>query len=122
MSTTLRFYDRIQRTGRTTKCYKIPRYHKIPRYYKIPCKVYAIKNRFFGETVTVSGLITGKDIANQLKGRKLGTRLLIPKNMLRSGEDVFLDDMTVAELSELLNTPVIVVAQNGADLVKAIVE
>ena len=55
--------------------------------------VYPIVNHFFGETITVSGLVTGKDLIAQLKGRDLGERLLIPINMLRHGEDVFLDGL-----------------------------
>ena len=62
----------------------------------------AIKNNFFGEKITVSGLITGQDLTEQLSDRKLGDRLLIPCNMLRSGENVFLDDITVTELSYFL--------------------
>ena len=85
-------------------------------------QVFAIRNEFFGESVTVSGLITGRDIINQLKekGRELGARLLIPQNMLRSGEDVFLDDVTVAELSEELGVPVRVVKLDGAELLRAL--
>ena len=84
--------------------------------------VYTVNNDFFGESVTVSGLLTGNDIANQLEGRNLGERLLIPQNMLRSGEDVFLDDMTVDELSAKLGVPIRIVKQNGADLLDAILE
>jgi len=81
--------------------------------------VYAIENGFFGDSVTVSGLITGGDLMNQLKGKDLGERLLIPGNMLRRGEDVFLDDVTLGELSAYLQIPVRVVEQNGADLLWA---
>ena len=72
-------------------------------YIKI--NVFAIRNDFFGETVTVSGLITGQDLKAQLlekkaSGTDLGDTLLITCNMLRSGEQVFLDDMTVQELED----------------------
>ena len=78
-------------------------------------------NRFFGETITVSGLITGADLLEQLKGRDLGARLLIPDNMLRAGERVFLDDVTVEELEQALGVPVVPVpADSGFDLVDAI--
>ena len=83
--------------------------------------VYPIVNRFFGETITVSGLITGTDLLEQLKGRDLGQRLLIPDNMLRSGEQVFLDDVTVEQLEEALGVNVIPIpADSGFDLVDAI--
>ena len=83
--------------------------------------VYPIVNRFFGETITVSGLITGADLMEQLKGRDLGERLLIPDNTLRAGERVFLDDVTVDQLEQALGVPVIPVpADSGFDLVDAI--
>ena len=82
--------------------------------------VYPIRNRFFGETITVSGLITGQDLMKQLKGRDLGARLLLPSNMLRAGERVFLDDVTVEQLEEALGVPVLPVeAESGYDLVDA---
>ena len=68
--------------------------------------VYKIINHFFGETITVSGLLTGKDIAEQLEGKELGELLLFPENALRAGEDIFLDDMTPDELSQRLNVAV----------------
>ena len=89
-------------------------------YGKIKGRVYAVRNDFFGDGVTVSGLVTGGDIIARLRGRELGTALLIPQNMLRSGDDVFLDDTTVAEVSEALGVPVRVVGPGGADLLSAI--
>ncbi|MGN8896178.1 DUF512 domain-containing protein [Flavonifractor sp. HCP28S3_F3] len=83
--------------------------------------VYPIVNHFFGETITVSGLITGTDLLEQLKGKDLGERLLIPDNMLRAGERVFLDDVTVEQLEEALGVTVIPVpADSGFDLADAI--
>ena len=82
--------------------------------------VYPIINRFFGETITVSGLITGTDLMEQLRGKDLGERLLIPDNMLRAGERVFLDDVTVEQVEEALGVPVCPVdAESGFDLVDA---
>ena len=83
--------------------------------------VYPILNRFFGETITVSGLITGTDLLEQLKDKELGERLLIPDNMLRAGERVFLDDVTVEQLEEALGVTVVPVpADSGFDLADAI--
>ena len=83
--------------------------------------VYPVRNRFFGETITVSGLVTGQDLIAQLRGQDLGRRLLIPSNMLRSGENVFLDDVTTQQVSEALGVPVTSVpADSGFDLVDAI--
>ena len=84
--------------------------------------VYPVTNYFFGENITVSGLITGQDLLEQLKGRPLGSRLLLPENMLRSGEDVFLDDIRVKELEKALQVPVNIVKSSGNDFVNAILE
>ena len=83
-------------------------------------KVYPIVNHFLGESITVSGLVTGGDLIAQLKGRDLGERLLIPINMLRHGEDVFLDDVTLADVARELNVEVVPVEQDGFDLCDAI--
>ena len=83
-------------------------------------RVIPISNRFFGESITVSGIITGRDLAEQLKGEELGTRLLLPCSMFRSGEEVFLDDMTRTELEEKLHTPIRIVSSEGEALIKAI--
>ena len=83
--------------------------------------VYPIINRFFGETITVSGLITGTDLIEQLNGKDLGKRLLIPDNMLRAGEQVFLDDVTVEQVEQALGVTVVPVpADSGFDLADAI--
>ena len=89
------------------------------KYGRISGNVYTIRNEFFGDSVTVSGLVTGGDLIKQLKGKMLGTRLLIPQNMLKHGDDVFLDDVTVSEVSDALGVPVRVVKQDGADLLYA---
>ena len=68
--------------------------------------VYKIINYFFGETITVSGLLTGKDISEQLEGCDLGDLLLFPSNALRADGDLFLDDMSPEELSQRLGVPV----------------
>lgn len=92
------------------------------RYPNVQVEVIAITNRFFGEKITVSGLITGQDLREQLKDRELGERLLIPCNMLRSGENIFLDDITIEELSRELHREIIAVEEAGADLVSAVLD
>ncbi len=82
-------------------------------------RVYAIENDFFGHTVDVAGLITGGDLLRQLRGRDLGEFLLIPLVMLRHGEGVFLDDITVDQLSESLGVPVYPVDNDGDALLSA---
>ena len=86
-------------------------------------EVRPIRNDFFGETITVSGLVTGGDLIAQLKETNLGQRLLIPSNMLRSGERVFLDDVTVDQVEKELGIPVqIVEAEDGFALVDILLE
>ena len=77
------------------------------KYPHVTVTVRAIQNDFFGRSVTVSGLLTGQDLRAQLSGLELGSALLIPSSALRAGEDVFLDDMTVPQLSSALAVPVI---------------
>ena len=81
--------------------------------------VYPIQNDFFGHTITVAGLVTGGDLIAQLRGRDLGRRLLIPANMLRAGERVFLDDVSLDDVERELGVPVIPVAQDGFELLDA---
>ena len=82
--------------------------------------VYPIVNRFFGETITVAGLVTGGDLIDQLRGKDLGKRLLIPASMLRSGENVFLDDVSTDDVERELGVPVTAVPQDGYELLDAI--
>jgi NifB/MoaA-like Fe-S oxidoreductase len=82
--------------------------------------VYKIINNFFGESITVAGLLTGKDIAEQLCGRELGQLVLFPENSLRQGGDLFLDDMSPDELSERLGVPVAPGHNDGAQLIRDI--
>jgi len=90
-------------------------------YPRIKVNVAAVENRFFGEKITVSGLLTGRDLREQLAGLPLGERLLLPCNMLRDGENVFLDDCTVEELEQSLGVSVTVVDADGASLVETII-
>ena len=79
--------------------------------------VYEIINEFFGERITVSGLLTGQDIIKQLKGKDLGETLYLPENLLRSGEDYLLDDVTVSDIERELGISVGIAKCNGRDLV-----
>ena len=83
--------------------------------------IYKIINYFFGESITVSGLLTGKDIYEQIKDKPIGEELLIPQNCLRHGEDVFLCGMTVSELSEKLSVPVKATGNDGYELCEALI-
>mgnify|MGYP000579491947 CR=1 FL=1 len=84
--------------------------------------VYWIRNDFFGEKITVAGLITGQDLIAQLKERPLGERLLLPAVMFKSGEEVFLDDITKTQAEDALQIPINIVKSSGYDLVDAILD
>ncbi|MCF0229119.1 MAG: DUF512 domain-containing protein [Parasporobacterium sp.] len=85
---------------------------------EVKCRV--IRNDFFGERITVSGLICGRDIIDQLKGQELGQELLLPINMMRSGEEYFLDDVTVKQLEKELNVKAVIVPADGESLLMAL--
>jgi NifB/MoaA-like Fe-S oxidoreductase len=89
------------------------------KFARISGMVYDIKNDFFGHTIDVAGLVTGGDLIAQLKGKELGQRLLIPANMLRHGEGVFLDDVTLQQASEALGVPIYPTEQDGGALCDA---
>ena len=84
--------------------------------------VYEIRNDFFGEMITVSGLLTGQDLIAQLTGRELGEALYLPQNVLRSGEEVFLDDVTVTEMEKALQVKVDIIKSSGRDFVNAVLD
>lgn len=91
------------------------------KFPNVEVHLYEIQNQFFGERITVSGLITGGDLIEQLKKQPLGTRLLLPCNMLRDGEGVFLDDVTVSDVKESLQVEVDIVKSSGQDFVHSII-
>ena len=90
---------------------------RFPQYH---IHVYAITNHFFGERITVSGLLTGQDMIRQLQGRPLGDRILLPQNVLRSGEDYFLDDVTVQDMEKALQVQVDIVKSSGYEFVHTV--
>jgi len=92
----------------------------IAKYPGIKINVYEITNNFFGERITVSGLITGSDLIEQLRLKKLGKRLLIPENMLRAGENYFLDDVTISQVEDALQVHVDIVKSSGYELIRQI--
>ena len=90
------------------------------KYPKSKLHVYGIRNDFFGESITVSGLITGQDLIGQLKGKALGEKLLLPCNMLRIEEQDFLDDVTLQDVKDALQVPVDIVKSSGQDFIDAV--
>ena len=117
--------DRVRRVALATGLLAAPTLRRQmakiqEKYPGVSAEVYAVRNDFFGTSITVSGLVTGQDLTRQLAGRDLGEQLLIPCNMLRAGENVFLDDMTVEMAEDALQISVDVVETEGADLVRAV--
>lgn len=92
------------------------------KVYGLKIYVYDITNDFFGENITVSGLLTGQDIIAQLRDKDLGERLLLSQNVLRSGEDVFLDDIRVLEVEKALQVKVDIVKSSGYDFLDTILK
>lgn len=90
------------------------------RYPQLEIKVHRIENNFFGESVTVAGLITGADLIAQLKDKTHGNELLIPTVMLRREGDMFLDNVTPSEVETTLNTKITVVENSGESLLNAL--
>lgn len=90
------------------------------RWHNLTCDVVPIVNNFFGDTITVAGLVTGGDLLAQLHGRELGDALLLPDVMLRREGDIFLDDVSLEELSEALQIQIITVPNDGYALLDAV--
>ncbi len=94
----------------------------VNKWHNLNCRVYEIKNDFFGHDITVAGLITGGDIINQLKGKELGKTLLIPDVMLRHENDMFLDDVTPEDVAKELSVEVKIVSADGYEFIKSLGE
>lgn len=90
------------------------------KFPKVKVHLYEITNEFFGENITVAGLLTGQDLIKQLKGQELGEVLLLPSVMFKSGEEVFLDDITLSELEKALQVKVNIVKSSGQDFLSAV--
>jgi putative radical SAM enzyme (TIGR03279 family) len=91
-------------------------------YRNIKIKVYPITNDFFGKDITVAGLLTGQDIVKQLRGQVLGDYLILPNALLKSDEDILLDDMTVNDIEKALQISIRICKEDGASFVETIIE
>lgn len=92
------------------------------KWHNLECNVYEIKNDFFGESITVAGLITGKDLISQLKNKKLGDCLLLPSSMFRAQGDIMLDDTSIEDIEAALNVKVKIIQNDGYELLSAILD
>jgi NifB/MoaA-like Fe-S oxidoreductase len=84
--------------------------------------IYEIKNNYFGKNVTVTGLLTGIDLIEQLRGKELGAELLISRSMLKADEEILLDDYSIKMLEEAINIKIIVVENDGKDFIDKILK
>lgn len=103
-------YDLMRETGKLIG-------EKCPQ---VETEVFAIRNEFFGESVTVSGLVTGGDVINQLKGKCLPSEILMPEVMFRDSTDIMLDDVTIETLEKELNVKITKIKTDGFSTVDAI--
>lgn len=92
------------------------------KYPNVDCTVYTILNDFFGRDITVAGLLTGQDIISQLKDKDLGDYLILPDVLLRTGEEVLLDDLTVTDLEKALQIEIRIVKSDGTSLIDTILK
>ena len=90
------------------------------KWDNLECEVFAIENNYFGPLITVAGLVTATDILEQIGGKDLGEELIIPAVMLRNERDMFLDSITVDELSDKLSVPITYVENDGYQLIDVI--
>ncbi len=91
------------------------------KYPQIEIFLYSIENHFFGEQITVAGLLTGTDLIAQLSRKELGDELLLPDVMLKADEAVFLDDITLEELENALQVKVNIVKSSGQDFFRSVI-
>ncbi len=91
------------------------------KFPNVKVHLYRIINNFFGELITVAGLITGQDLIAQLKGQELGERLYLPCSMMRDGETVFLDDLSLQDVKEALQVETDIVKSSGQDFIEAVI-
>ena len=92
------------------------------KYPNINVNIYTIENNFFGKNITVAGLLTGQDIIEQLDDKELGSTLLLPDALLRHGEDVLLDDLTVDDIERTLQTKISIVQSDGKSFINTLLD
>lgn len=108
-------------TGKLVYPFMRTKMDEIEKKFKgLKINLYPIENEFFGPNITVTGLITGGDLIKQLKNKELGEYLIICEDMLKSDEDIFLDDVTLNEVKRKLNTDIVVSGRGGKSTIRAV--
>ena len=109
-------------TGKLVKRYIEECAKKLNEKFNINILVYDIENDFFGHNITVTGLLTGNDIYEQLKDKKIGDKIYICENMLKDDEDIFLDNVLVNDLSKKLDRPITILKNDGKSFISQLLE
>ena len=107
--------DALAKSG--NKTFESCRYGDMVKIY-----IHKVKNDFFGGNVSVTGLLTGTDLVNQLKGNLKTDRLCLCRDVLSDNADIFLDDMTVPQLEDQLGANVEFYSCDGYDLLSGIMK
>ena len=92
------------------------------KFSGLTCHVYGIQNEFFGENITVTGLLTGNDILGQIQGKPLGDTLLVPATTLRREGDLFLDDVSLEQFEQAVGVPVVLTGGDGYSFLEALLK
>lgn len=92
------------------------------KFPNVKAKVYPVINDFFGHNITVSGLLTGQDIIKQLKNKELGDLLILPRNLLKNNEEILLDDISVQDIENALNTKILIVEPTGKGIFHGVLD
>ena len=109
-------------TGKITDKYINKKAARIMKIFKnIHINVVSIENDYFGHDITVTGLVVGRDIINQIKNTDLGDYVIIPEVMLKEDEDIFLDDTTLDTLQKSINTNIVVSSGTAKGFIDAII-
>ncbi|MBO6214771.1 MAG: DUF512 domain-containing protein, partial [Lachnospiraceae bacterium] len=119
------FFSRHKRVSFASGVMAAPEHKKRVQYFnerfpKDELIHHTVINHFYGESITVTGLVTGGDLIDQLRGRDLGDKLILPECMFRAGEEVFLDDVSRRDVEKALGVPTVIVPVDGAAFVEEI--
>ncbi|MCK5140069.1 MAG: DUF512 domain-containing protein, partial [Thermodesulfovibrionia bacterium] len=97
-------------------------YQRLKLIEGLTLDIFEVENKSFGPSVTVAGLLTGKDVLKTIMGRTRADCLLVPDVTLRHGQNVFLDNVTLNDMEESLGLKVITIESTPEGLLKGITD
>lgn len=109
-------------TGMMCSEFLMQQVERINKRYNVNINIWPVKNKYLGGKINVAGLVCGKDIIDQLKGKIKGTILIMPSNMFKAYEDIMLDDVTISDIENELGVKIIKCKYTGEDLIERIDE